>query len=403
MDFKNINERENFSNINNLLIKTENKDIKNQIIKRNYGIDLLRIISMINIINLHVNMFSGQLNFNYTSPKFVSIWRLEIFSYHAVDSFGLISGVVGYKRYKFSNLIYLWFLASFYSTTISLYLFVKDKLNKKNLILSLFPILIKRHWYLNAYFSMYLLLPFINYGINSLNRKVYKNLIIFFILFFSIYNIIAKIYGNTNYHFLNNGYSSMWLTILYIIGAYFGKFIIINKKNKNIVFFCFWILIYIFCSFFNSEIYFHLLKKKSTINNQILISYLSPTILLQAISFIILFSQLNINNKWILKIISFLSPLTFSAQLIHAHLFKENIKIKKILFKFINKFKVHWLFFKIYGLVIIIYFICVFIDYFRLQLFKLFKIKEFSIFLEKEIPLLFDKLISNSKIANINF
>ena len=131
--------------------------------------------------------------------------------------------------------------------------------------------------------------------------------------------------------------------------------------------------------------------------------YLSPTILLQAISFIILFSQLNINNKWILKIISFLSPLTFSAQLIHAHLFKENIKIKKILFKFINKFKVHWLFFKIYGLVIIIYFICVFIDYFRLQLFKLFKIKEFSIFLEKEIPLLFDKLISNSKIANINF
>lgn len=262
MDFKNINERENFSNINNLLIKTENKDIKNQIIKRNYGIDLLRIISMINIINLHVNMFSGQLNFNYTSPKFVSIWRLEIFSYHAVDSFGLISGVVGYKRYKFSNLIYLWFLASFYSTTISLYLFVKDKLNKKNLILSLFPILIKRHWYLNAYFSMYLLLPFINYGINSLNRKVYKNLIIFFILFFSIYNIISKIYGNTNYHFLNNGYSSMWLTILYIIGAYFGKFIIINKKNKNIVFFCFWILIYIFCSFFNSEIYFHLLKKK---------------------------------------------------------------------------------------------------------------------------------------------
>lgn len=403
MDFKNINERENFSNINNLLIKTENKDIKNQIIKRNYGIDLLRIISMINIINLHVNMFSGQLNFNYTSPKFVSIWRLEIFSYHGVDSFGLISGVVGYKRYKFSNLIYLWFLASFYSTTISLYLFVIDKLNKKNLILSLFPILIKRHWYLNAYFSMYLLLPFINYGINSLNRKVYKNLIIFFILFFSVYNIIAKIYGNTNYHFLNNGYSSMWLTILYIIGAYFGKFIIINKKNKNIVFFCFWILIYIFCSFFNSEIYFHLLKKKRTINNQILISYLSPTILLQAISFIILFSQLNINNKWILKIISFLSPLTFSAQLIHAHLFKENIKIKKILFKFINKFKVHWLFFKIYGLVIIIYFICVFIDYFRLQLFKLFKIKEFSIFLEKEIPLLFDKLISNSKIANINF
>ena len=395
MDIKNTNEREIFSNMNNLLIKTENRDIKKQIIKRNYGIDLLRIISMINIINLHLNMFSGKLNLNYTSPKYVSIWRLEIFSYHAVDSFGLISGLVGYKRYKFSNLIYLWILASFYSTIISLYLFLKDKLNIKNLILSLFPILIKRHWYVNAYFSMYLLLPFINYGINSLNRKVYTNLIIFFILFFSVYNVMANIYGYSNYHFLNNGYSSMWLTILYIIGAYFGKFIIINKKNKNIVYFFFWILIYIFCSFFNSEIYFHLIKTKSNINYQILISYLSPTMLLQAISFIILFSRLNINNKWITKIISFLSPLTFSAQLIHARLFKENIKIKKVLFAFINKFNNNWLFFKIYGFVVIIYFICIFIDYFRLQLFKLFKIKEFSIFLEKEIPLLFDKLICN--------
>ena len=356
MDIKNTNEREIFSNMNNLLIKTENRDIKKQIIKRNYGIDLLRIISMINIINLHLNMFSGKLNLNYTSPKYVSIWRLEIFSYHAVDSFGLISGLVGYKRYKFSNLIYLWILASFYSTIISLYLFLKDKLNIKNLILSLFPILIKRHWYVNAYFSMYLLLPFINYGINSLNRKVYTNLIIFFILFFSVYNVMANIYGYSNYHFLNNGYSSMWLTILYIIGAYFGKFIIINKKNKNIVYFFFWILIYIFCSFFNSEIYFHLIKTKSNINYQILISYLSPTMLLQAISFIILFSRLNINNKWITKIISFLSPLTFSAQLIHARLFKENIKIKKVLFAFINKFNNNWLFFKIYGFVVIIYF-----------------------------------------------
>ena len=88
----------------------------------------------------------------------------------------------------------------------------------------------------------------------------------------------------------------MWLIILYILGAYFGKFIIINKKN-NIIYFIFCILIYIFCSFLSLEIFFYLLKTKNTIRKALLISYLSPTILFQAISSIMLFSKLDIQNK----------------------------------------------------------------------------------------------------------
>lgn len=191
-------EKNNNSSIN--YYKLDHK-ISYSNIKRNYGIDLLRIISMINIINLHLNLFSGQLSLKYKSPKYFNIWRLEVFSYWAVDCFGLISGIVGYKRHKFSNLIYLWILVCFYSTIISFYLFIKNKISKKNFFLSLFPILIKRHWYVNAYFSMYLLLPFINYGINSLNRKQYRNLIIFAFSFFSIYNLIAVAYGDVNYIF----------------------------------------------------------------------------------------------------------------------------------------------------------------------------------------------------------
>jgi surface polysaccharide O-acyltransferase-like enzyme len=121
MNANDMMEREMFSNNNYL-----RKDDKNnyQTIKRNYGIDLLRIFSMINIINLHLNLNSGQLSLKSTSSKFYNIWRLEVFSYWAVDCFGLISGIVGYKRYKFSNLIYLWIQVCFYSTSISLILFI---------------------------------------------------------------------------------------------------------------------------------------------------------------------------------------------------------------------------------------------------------------------------------------
>ena len=386
----------------NLIQNSNGRNIKNNtnLIKRNYGIDLLRIFSMINIVNLHLNIFSGQIYLSFNSPNYFNIWRLEIFCFWAVDGFGLISGIVGYKRYKFSNLIYLWFLAFFYSTCISLYVFSinKNKNKKKNLILCFLPILSHQQWYVNAYFSMYLLLPFINYGINLLNRKVYRNLIIFFILFYSFYNTIGNILGINND--LIPGYSSRWLTILYIIGAYFGKYIITDKTKRDLKYFIFFLLIYLICSFLSCEIYFKLLKIKSNIPYKLLIKYVSPTVLFQAIFLIMFFSRLNIKFKWFIKIISFLTPLTFSVQLIHTPLFISNIPIKIVLFNFLKSFQSNFLFFKIYGLGIIIYLICIIIDYFRLVIFKLFKIRGICLFLEKKVPILFDKLLSK---LTINF
>jgi len=184
-------------------------------IKRNFGLDLLKIISMINILNLHLCVSTGLLYINPKTPKFKQIWRLEAFSYFPVDCFSLISGIVGYKRYKFSNLIYIWFIVCFYSFSTTLYFNYQQKifLFNKSLLLSLFPILINTNWYLNAYFCMYLLLPFINAGINQLNQITYRNLVLFFLGFFSFYQVIASIFGNRNFTFLLKGYSSMWLTI----------------------------------------------------------------------------------------------------------------------------------------------------------------------------------------------
>ena len=370
---------------------------KEKEIKRNYGIDLLRIFSMINIIILHINLFGKQLDLNINNPKYKSIWFLETLAYWGVNGFGIISGIVGYKGYKFSNLIYIWIQYCFYSVLISLYLYNNNKMNLKSLILSFFPLLIVRNWYVNAYFCMYLLLPFINYGIMNLDRKIYKSIVLFFFLFYSVYNIIAIILiKKTNYHFLNSGYSAFWLIILYIIGGYYGKYILENKKTlsflKNSFFIIILILIYLGSSFFSSEINFILLKKKSNINNKLFIDYLSPTILLQAISLIILFSRLNIKNKWIIKLISFFTPLTFNITLIHLRLFMEDIPIISKFFRYVNELNSHYIFFKIYSLGIMIYIICAIMDYFRLLLFNLLRIKTICIFIEKIYLLLLDKI-----------
>ena len=74
---------------------------------------------------------------------------------------------------------------------------------------------------------MYLFLPFIN--LNTLNSKTYENLIIFFILFYSIYTIIifSTIIIKNDFHFLLNGHSSIFI-ISYLGKNVFSK-IFINQ------------------------------------------------------------------------------------------------------------------------------------------------------------------------------
>lgn len=121
--------------------------IKNSEIKeRNYGIDLLRIVTMFMIVNLHVFWYGGILrseNLYFLSAKYNIVWILEIICYVAVNCYALISGFVGIEsRYKYSNIVLLWFRVVFYS--ISLYLigciFGIVDFNFKTLVTFCFPV-----------------------------------------------------------------------------------------------------------------------------------------------------------------------------------------------------------------------------------------------------------------------
>ena len=116
---------------------------------------------------------------------------------------------------------------------------------------------------------------------------------------------------------------------------------------------------------------------------------------MQAILSIMIFAKLKIKNILLIKIISFLFPLTFSVLIIHESLFKKKINIIIALFNWILKFKKKFLFFKIYGVGVIIYFICISLDYLRFLLFKIFQIRKFCLLLEKVFPEIIDKIIFN--------
>ena len=357
------------------------EDLKIRYTIRIIGIDLLKFVAMINIINLHINVHCSFLKLNKNNPKYKQIYRLEVFSFWPVDAFGIISEIVGFKKYKLANVIYIWFIYSFYSVFFSLYLFYKSLLPFRHFILSFFPLLIRRNWYINAYILMYLFLPFINESINILDKGLYNIIILLFFLIYSIYHII-NIYINNiqDYNFILRGYSSLWLLILYIVGGYIGRFYLNKQFLSNLNF----ILIYLITSFISSEFIFYnsQINKFST---KLVLEYNSPTIIIQALSLIFFFSNLKLKNKYIIKGILFFNPLNLSVYLIHTRIFVFNIPILRKLFKYIKSFTPKYLFFKIYGISLLIYFIFAFMDYFRFLLFKVLKIRNISNYIGKII------------------
>ena len=80
--------------------------------ERNYGIDLLRMVSMILVAVLHVLGQGGVISEAGKHTPFNAYkvaWFLEIAAFCAVNCYAAISGYVGIKsKFKYSNIIYLW-------------------------------------------------------------------------------------------------------------------------------------------------------------------------------------------------------------------------------------------------------------------------------------------------------
>jgi hypothetical protein len=209
---------------------------------RNPNIDFIRIIGMYAII-IHHLLIHGKAMLKY--KNYHELKLLNILCHWHVSSFGLISGLSVNKTVKFSNLFYLYIVVVFYSL---IFYFKFNNFNilprhKNRFISHLFPVIHAKYWYFTAYFGIYPFLPIINKGISILSLIEIKKIIHFM---FGIFIILVSY--NKDCFYLHYGYSPFSLLILYIFGAYIGRYIFFEKRTVFIRIFIFIFCIIIFMS-----------------------------------------------------------------------------------------------------------------------------------------------------------
>ncbi len=289
-------------------------------LQRNYGIDLLRILSMFAVVYIHA---FGEGGIGLTVAQFSSNYYcylvLRFLSEFAVDAFGMITGyVMFYSKPRFSKLVMLWFEVLFYSVSISVLFLVFDpgmaNNLRKEIYLMLLPVGTNRYWYISCYFCMYFLIPVMNAGVNFLSRDEMKKVLI------SLFVLISVI-GNLNtsrtdaFH-MNYGYSAAWLCYLYLAGAYFRKYETASRIGyvKLLAGIIACVLVTVL---FKVNMDQNRWRLEYTLD-WMLISNVSVTFFLLAVCMLLLFSKLHIPEK-LTRVIAVISPATLGVYLIHVH------------------------------------------------------------------------------------
>lgn len=351
--------------------------------KRNYGIDLLRMIAMMMVVTLHTLSRSGLLTETARgSLKYETSWFLEILCYCAVDCFILISGYVGLNtKFKLSRIADLWLQVTFYTVGLNLLMSaIHHNFSGDKILHSFFPVMNNTYWFFTQYFILSFFMPFINKLILSMDVKKLKAVFVTGMIFLSVIPMIVCFLREfdesmvKDLFFENRGYSVIWLSFVYAVGC-----IIKKSSEEGMIKFrkpvSYLMLFILFCTA-TWGIHYISMNAKNSISHDFIVAYISPLIIFSAICLLIFFANLNIKSQAAVKLISIFSSGAFAVYLIHSNpsIYNEFTKLVKPIPEYRTIVAMPFVLFT----VIFVFIVCSTADIIRGRLFKLFKIDKLT-------------------------
>lgn len=183
---------------------------------RNEGLDCLRVLTMLAIAIGHLYDCMPNIDYEHADPWIMISSRIiRAFVICGVDVFALISGYACFDAsFKLSRPVKLWMKAVFYSLAGCIF----TGATVGAILHAITPVRNESWWYLTAYFPICFLFPFFNMLVDRMTKKEGFWLIAALLMVFSVYGVMSKFaFGQ------NDGYSFLWLSVLYFIGAYIHK------------------------------------------------------------------------------------------------------------------------------------------------------------------------------------
>lgn len=343
-------------------------------VKRNHGIDLLRMVSMLMVVILHILVHGGVLvATSQLTAKYSVSWLMESLAFCAVNCYALITGYVHFSsRYRFASLAQICLQALLYSLGIAVCVWIlkPESFSVESLIHFLFPVSKNGYWYLSAYVGLFVLIPFLNAGVNALSEKQTKTFLGLLFFVFSIIPILAR----QDTFSLNYGYSAFWLAMLYIGGASIRKYgwgDALTSRKALLIYICGALAAWGLKLGWESATRWLLGEAKTGLN---FFTYPSPTMVIAAVGLFFAFKNAAISPR-LAKFIAEFSPAALGVYLIHEH---DYVKAYFISDRFagLTEFSPPVMAAGILGSALAIFTVCILIDWIRHKIFRRMRVKE---------------------------
>jgi surface polysaccharide O-acyltransferase-like enzyme len=274
--------------------------------ERQYGLDILRIASMLGIIGLHI-LVNGEALWTANaalSSGFLS--GMFVICSCSVNIFAMLTGYLYAQKpvVRYGNLIRLLLITVFYSALISVTVHIwKPEWFTVSWRDALFPVLAGRYWYIACYAVLFVLIPYLNSMIRGLSQRAFGILLLLLLVLLSV---ISTAMTSVDPFGVRSGYSPVWLTVCYLIGAYIRLYL---KNHSNVKL---WLLILAANIAGLTVAYFYFGAAVAPLMN-----YNSPVMVVNAGLSLLLFSRIRWKRtgKWILS----LSASAFGVYIIHSH------------------------------------------------------------------------------------
>ena len=347
--------------------------------RRDAGIELARIFAMLLIIIMHINTQGGlaealvPMSLHYTVA-----WYFLCITYCAVNLFAIISGYVGacQEKFRYSRILPLWLSVVFYTilVTACFAVFRPGTVDVMDFIKAVTPASSGTYWFFSAYFAMFFLMPFMNYLLRELDEKQIKILGWTILIVFSVIPTLR----HTDPWVTDRGYSTIWLMCMYMLGGSLRRLKLLERKGKR-----FWGCVFLICSLvaWGSKIlleYVMVMLTGELRGGGLLVSYLSPLMVLEAIAALGFFVNCRVKNQSVAKVIVAVSATAFSVYILHEQPFIKHYFIKGRFAGYAEQ-NVAVMVLLVLGTAAAVFGICAAIDMIRIKLFQVLHIRELSI------------------------